>query len=245
MPCGCLSKLDSVGKKVILAVIDGLPAQVLEDGIADGGLPTLRLLSERGVYSRGVSTFPSVTPVCLSAIATGGGPDVHWIPHLVWYHREEERIVEYGSSFAAARATGLRDAMRDSVVNMSQVAPVAERRDGVRATRGARPGHGGRELHLLPGRDSPPDSSSRSREPEPLVRVDLRPRRFFFFNLYESDVTGAPLAVRSRGAGSVDAYADAVGRWLVTRDGFDFLLYYLPDYDYAAHIAGPEHARPR
>jgi hypothetical protein len=28
----------------------------------------------------------------------------------------------------------------------------------------------------------------------------------------------------------------------VTRDGFDFLLYYLPDYDYASHAEGPEGA---
>jgi hypothetical protein len=28
----------------------------------------------------------------------------------------------------------------------------------------------------------------------------------------------------------------------VTRDGFDFLVYYLPDYDYASHAAGPDQA---
>jgi hypothetical protein len=66
------------------------------------------------------------------------------------------------------------------------------------------------------------------------------PTRFFFFNLYESDDVGTPIAIRSRAAGSVDAYAVAAGRWLVTRDGFDFLVYYLPDYDYASHAAGPD-----
>ena len=40
----------------------------------------------------------------------------------------------------------------------------------------------------------------------------------------------------------VDAYAAAVGRWLVTRDGFDFLVYYLPDYDFASHAPGPDDA---
>jgi Type I phosphodiesterase / nucleotide pyrophosphatase len=55
-------------------------------------------------------------------------------------------------------------------------------------------------------------------------------------------VTGAPLAVRTRSGGSIDSYAVSVGRWLVTRDGFDFFLYYLPDYDYASHTEGPERA---
>jgi predicted AlkP superfamily pyrophosphatase or phosphodiesterase len=70
-------------------------------------------------------------------------------------------------------------------------------------------------------------------------RPAFGPKRFFFFNLFESDVTGAPLAVFGRSSGSIDAYAAAVGRWLVTRDGFDFLVHYLPDYDFASHAAGP------
>src|SRR5205823_847170 len=72
-----------------------------------------------------------------------------------------------------------------------------------------------------------------------LARPAFGPKRFFFYNLFESDVTGAPVAVFGRSAGSIDAYAAAVGRWLVTRDGFDFLFYYLPDYDFASHVLGP------
>ncbi len=68
------------------------------------------------------------------------------------------------------------------------------------------------------------------------------PKRFFFYNLFESDATGAPLAVFGRARGSIDGYAAAVGRWLVTRDGFDFLAYYLPDYDFASHLLGPDGA---
>ena len=48
-----------------------------------------------------------------------------------------------------------------------------------------------------------------------------------------------PVAVFGRSVGSIDAYAAATGRWLVTRDGFDFLFYYLPDYDFASHALGP------
>jgi hypothetical protein len=68
------------------------------------------------------------------------------------------------------------------------------------------------------------------------------PKRFFYYSLFESDRTGAPLAVRNRAGGSTDAYAAAVGRWLVTRDGFDMLAYYLSDFDYASHAHGPEGA---
>jgi hypothetical protein len=68
------------------------------------------------------------------------------------------------------------------------------------------------------------------------------PEQFYFYNLFRGARTGAPLSFRNRARGSVDAYAAAVGRWLVTRDGFDFLLFYLSDYDYASHLEGPDAA---
>jgi hypothetical protein len=75
-----------------------------------------------------------------------------------------------------------------------------------------------------------------------LTKAAFGPKRFFYYSLFESDRTGAPLAVRNRAAGSIDAYAATVGRWLVTRDGFDFLAYYLSDYDFASHAFGPDGA---
>jgi hypothetical protein len=107
------------GKPLVLAVIDGLTPDVLESALDAGALPTLQFLAERGDYKRGVTTFPSLTPVCLTTIATGAHPDVHGIPHLVWYHRGEQRIVEYGSSFPALRAVGARQGLRDTVFNMT------------------------------------------------------------------------------------------------------------------------------
>ena len=92
---------------MILIVIDGLTPSMFEAAIGDGRAPALTFLAAHGDYARAVSTFPSLTPVCLSSLATGAHPDVHHIPHLVWYDRERARTVEYGSSFAALRAAGM------------------------------------------------------------------------------------------------------------------------------------------
>jgi predicted AlkP superfamily pyrophosphatase or phosphodiesterase len=229
-------------RKLILAVIDGLTPAMLERALADGRLPALSFLREAGTYTRGTTTFPSVTPVCLTSIATGAHPDVHGIPHLVWYHRQERRVVEYGSSFSAIRAAGARRSLRDSVFAMSHehVSPRATTVFEALEDEGLEPAainftcYRGRTRHplrlpLRPGRNR-------------WYEAAYGPRRFFFFNLFESDVTGAPLAIRSRPEGSVDAYAATIGRWLVTRDGFDFLVFYLPDYDYASHLSGPDSA---
>jgi predicted AlkP superfamily pyrophosphatase or phosphodiesterase len=228
--------------KLVLCVIDGLAPAALERALEAGRLPALGFVAEHGEYRRGVSTFPSVTPVCLSAIATGGGPDVHGIPHLVWWNAEEGRLVEYGSSLGAVLAAGLTGAVRDAVLNMSgthlsrDATTVFEALEDRGLTTAAITFtcYRGRTRHEI-------------RLPAPMRRgrwyeAVNGPSRFYFFNLYESDETGAPLAVRSRTEGSVDRYAVHAGRWLVTRDGFDFLVYYLPDYDYASHVSGPDAA---
>jgi Type I phosphodiesterase / nucleotide pyrophosphatase len=227
-------------KRLVLVVIDGLTPEALDRGLDEGRLPALGALADSGWTGRGTSVFPSLTPVCLTSIATGAFPDVHHIPHLVWYHRGEERVVEYGSSFSAMRAVGARQAIRDTVFGMSgeHVSP--------RATT---------VFEALEDADLEPAAINftcyrgRTRHPIRLPALARRnrwyeavdgPRHFFFFNVFESERTGSPLAVRSRLGGSIDDYAAVVGRWLVTRDAFDFLVFYLPDYDYASHLTGPE-----
>jgi hypothetical protein len=222
-------------KRLILIVIDGLTPSMFERAVT-GGSPALAALAERGAYGKATSTFPSLTPVCLSSIATGGHPDVHEIPHLVWFHRGERRVIEYGSSFGAIRAAGARRSILDTVFNMNakhlgrDAVTVYEALEDAGYTTAAvnMTCYRGRTPHrpLVPG----------------FGRVAYGPKRFFYYSLFESDRTGAPIAVRNRAESSVDAYAAAVGRWLVTRDGFDFLVYYLPDYDFASHVAGPDAA---
>jgi hypothetical protein len=223
-------------QRVILIVIDGLTPSMFEAAVGDGRTPALSFLAEHGRYSRAVSTFPSLTPVCLSSIATGSHPDIHRIPHLVWYDREHARVIEYGSSFAALRAAGMARSILDTIINMNRVhlgadaVTIYEALEDAGLTTAAIniTCYRGRTRHLptLRGLSIPA----------------YGPKRFFFYNLFESDATGAPLAVFGRAQGSIDAYAAAVGRWLVTRDGFDFLVYYLPDYDFASHAHGPDEA---
>ena len=97
--------------------------------------PALRFLAEHGEYRRAASTFPSLTPVCLSSIATGAHPDVHHIPHLVWWNRDEQRLVEYGSSFAAMRAAGLARSLRDTIVDLNAHTSRATPRRSTRRSR--------------------------------------------------------------------------------------------------------------
>jgi hypothetical protein len=222
-------------KKVIVAVVDGLTPSMLEAAVERGVAPTLASLLAAGSYGTATSVFPSLTPVCLSSLATGAFPDVHEIPHLVWYSRREQRLVEYGSSFGAVRAAGIGRTLRDTLVNMnaehlgrSALTVFESLADAGLVTATVNfTAYRGRTLH---------------RSPVPLIGSVLGPQRFFFYNVFESDETGAPLSWRNRAGGSIDAYAAAVGRWLVTRDGFDLLVFYLSDFDWASHAQGPDAA---
>jgi predicted AlkP superfamily pyrophosphatase or phosphodiesterase len=221
-------------RKLVLIVVDGMTPAAFERAVESGRAPALAFLAEHGDYRLATSVFPSLTPVCLTSIATGAGPGVHHIPSMVWWNRRERRIVEYGSSFAALRAAGLSQSVLDTIFNMNErhlsrdAVTIYEALEDAGFVSAAvnitcyRGRH--RYVPTLPG----------------LHRAVHGPRRFFFYGLFESDRTGAPFAVRSRRAGSPDAYAAAVGRWLVTRDGFDFLAYYLSGYDFASHAGGPE-----
>jgi hypothetical protein len=224
-------------RKLVLIVIDGLTPAMLEHAVESLDVPALRYFMENGEYRRAVTTFPSLTPVCLSSIATGAHPDVHGIPHLVWYHRGEERLVEYGSSFSAIRAAGTTRAIRDAIFGMNEehLSPRAVTVFEALEAAGLVTAAVNMVCYRGPARHAPTVPW--------LTKPAFGPTRFFYYNLFESDVTGAPLAIRTRARGSVDEYARVVGRWLVTRDGFDFLVFYLPDYDFASHAAGPEAAQ--
>ena len=169
---------------------------MLEDTLERGAAPSLALLAEHGRYRRAISTFPSLTPVCLSALATGAHPDVHEIPHLVWYHRGEQRLVEYGSSFGAVRAAGTKQSLVDTIYGLnashlgSGAVTVYEALEDAGLTAAA--------INITCYRGRHPH-----RPTVPfLTRPAYGPSRFFFYNLFESDVTGAPLSVRNRPRGT-------------------------------------------
>jgi hypothetical protein len=218
--------------RLILVVIDGLTPAAFEAALESGSVPTLAALVGRGSYRRATSVFPSLTPVCLSSIATGAFPDVHEIPHLVWYSRRERRLVEYGSSFSAVRANGIGRTLRDALVTMN--ASHLGRRAVTVFEALADAGLGTAAVNFTAFR-----GRTRHRSSVPFLGAVDGPQSLHLYNLFDSGRTGAPLSWRRRSSGSIDAYATAAARWIVTRGVTDFLLFYLSDLDYASHARGP------
>jgi hypothetical protein len=226
--------------KLVLCVIDALSPAMLERAVSDGAAPTLGTLIEQGSYVPDcVSAFPSVTPVCAASIVTGARQDQHLIPAMNWFHREEQRYVEYGSSFRAAQRFGIARQLTDTVYNMNRAhlsrdtPTVFERLDDadVRTAGTTYLMYRGRHRH------EPQRDTALARVVATLMRYPVMgPRELFYADIFASRRTscrsnlGMP-GVRDRHSGCVSSY-------LVENDLFDFLLLSLPDNDWYSHKYG-------
>ena len=92
---------------------------MLERAIASGRAPALGLLMERGHYVATASRRSLGHAGLLGVHRDRAGPDRHQIPSMNWYHRGEERYVEYGTSFKASQAFGFKRSLTDTIYNMN------------------------------------------------------------------------------------------------------------------------------
>ena len=228
-------------RKLCLIVVDSLRTDMLLRAVADDLAPNFAALLDRGtLIEECVSAFPSVTPVACSEIATGTGPAEHHISGMNWYHRAEQRYVEYGSSWEATRTFGLFRTLYDTVYNMNmahlsfEVETVFERLGDVGVRTACTPFliYRGRRRHEL-GLDG---LLRRVAVAATFRHAVWGPDELFYGELYASrKVPCKPTLGRP---GTRDAYSASVGRELIGDDGYDFLLFSLPDNDHHTHTYG-------
>jgi Type I phosphodiesterase / nucleotide pyrophosphatase len=228
-------------RKLCLVVVDSLRTDMLLRAVADDLAPNFAALIRRGaLIGDCVSAFPSVTPVACSEIATGVGPERHHISGMNWYHRAEDRYVEYGSSLEATRAFGLFRTLYDTVynLNMAHLSHEVETLFEALGDAGVRTActpfliYRGRRRHEL---------GLEGLMRRVAVAANFRhavwgPDELFYGELYASRrVPCKPTLARP---GTRDSYSACVGRELVADDGYDFLLFSLPDNDHHTHVRG-------
>ncbi|MGA9856991.1 MAG: alkaline phosphatase family protein [Solirubrobacteraceae bacterium] len=229
-------------KKLVLAVVDAMKPAMLERAIASGRAPAMARIRQDGVYVGDcAAAFPSVTPVCAATITTGTGPDRHHIPSMNWYHREEGRYIEYGSSFSASRQFGVLRSLTDTVYRMNadhlsrDVETVFESLDDadVRTAGTTYLIYRGRHEHEV----SNESALARIVTSTLFRRTIDGPKELFYADLYASRRTGCRGQLGLPGAR--DQHTGCVGSYLVEHDLFDFMLYSLPDNDAYSHRNGP------
>jgi Type I phosphodiesterase / nucleotide pyrophosphatase len=231
-------------KKLVLTYVDSLRTDMLRRTVAAGRAPTFGALLERGALVEDcVSSFPSVTPVASAEIATGRAADEHWISGMNWFHRLERRYVEYGSSLEASRAFGVFRALYDLVYNMNLahlnpgIETLFEELDDAGMRTACTPFliYRGRHRHQV-------SLEGLLRRAVEATRLKFRhhtwgPAELFYGELYASrEVPCKSTSI----PGSRDGYSACCAAELAKGDGFDFLLFSLPDNDNYSHRFGPE-----
>lgn len=227
--------------KLVLAVVDAMKPAMLERAISTGRAPAMAALMERGHYRPDcVAAFPSVTPVCAASITTGVGPDRHGIPSMNWYHRGEERYVEYGTSFGASRTFGFRRSLTDTIYNMNAEHLNAETPTVFESLDDADVRTAGTTYLMYRGRHEhqPNVDTALARLATQVFRKPvLGPREFFYADLFASRRTSCKATLGMPGLR--DQHSGCVGAFLMEHDLFDFLLLSLPDNDTNSHRNGP------
>jgi hypothetical protein len=231
-------------KKLVLTYVDSLRTDMLERAVGEGRAPTFGALLERGVLIPDcVSSFPSVTPVACAEMVTGVAADQHWISGMNWFHRLEQRYVEYGSSLDATRTVGVFRALYDLVYNMNlaHLNPAAETVFELLDDAGLRTActpfliYRGRHRHQV-------SLDGLLRRAVDTTRLKFRhhtwgPAELFYGELYASrEVPCKPSSI----PGSRDGYSACCAVELERSGDYDFLLFSLPDNDNYSHRYGPE-----
>ncbi|WP_209122510.1 alkaline phosphatase family protein [Alkalihalobacillus sp. BA299] len=107
-------------KKVILVMIDSMMGSLIDNSLEKGKIPALEFLIENGQYHKDlVAPFPSMSVVIESTLMTGEMPSKHHVPGLVWYKPDENRIVDYGSTFGKMVKLGMKQSLMDSLYHLN------------------------------------------------------------------------------------------------------------------------------
>ncbi|MCK9248471.1 MAG: alkaline phosphatase family protein [Solirubrobacteraceae bacterium] len=230
-----------MARRLIFAVIDGCGPEQLRRAIDQGRAPLLARAVREGAMHESIAAFPSVTPVCATALATGARQDGHRIPGMNWWDRSRGRYVEYGSSFTASRRLGIARQLADTVYNLNgrHLAPelptVFEALDdrGVRTAGTTYLVYRGRYRHELA------TGTTINRAVAAVFRRPVMgPRELFYADLFAS--RDVPCHSQFGMPGQRDQHTGCAVAYIVEHDLVDFALMSLPDNDTHSHKQGPE-----
>ncbi|MFS0864409.1 alkaline phosphatase family protein [Fredinandcohnia sp. 179-A 10B2 NHS] len=113
--------VESSSKPVVMVIIDSIMDEPMQSAISNGKAPALEFLMKNGYYYPSmISSYPTMSVAIDSTLLTGTYPDQHKVPALVWFDEKEQRLVSYGSAWKEIAKLGVKQVMRDSILNLNQ-----------------------------------------------------------------------------------------------------------------------------
>ncbi|MFN2744022.1 alkaline phosphatase family protein [Bacillus sp. z60-18] len=112
---------ESRSKPVIMLLVDSLMDEPLKEAVKSGQAPAFKFFLENGRYEpEVVSPFPTMSVNVDSTLLTGVNCDGHKVPGLVWYNKQERRIINYGSHVRELLKLGIKRSAKDVFYNLNQ-----------------------------------------------------------------------------------------------------------------------------
>lgn len=114
-------QINPAKKPVIMMTVDSLMNEPLQKAIKEGKAPAFSFLINNGTFIEEViSSYPTMSVTIDSTILTGTYADQHKIPGLIWFNKDENRIVSYGSGFREIWNSGVKNVGADSIIHLNK-----------------------------------------------------------------------------------------------------------------------------
>ncbi|WEG18245.1 alkaline phosphatase family protein [Alkalihalophilus pseudofirmus] len=111
---------DHPSKKIMVIMVDSMTSDLINLGIEEGRTPAIAFLKEHGkVFDDFISPFPSMSVVIESSLITGVGPEEHHVPGLIWFNKDENRLVDYGSTIPRTFKLGTKQILEDGLKHLN------------------------------------------------------------------------------------------------------------------------------
>lgn len=108
-------------KPIVLIVVDSLMTEPLQKAIKEGEVPAFSFLIKNGdFYPEFISSYPTMSVTIDSTLLTGTYANHHKIPGLIWFKKDEARMVSYGSGIAEIWDNRVKNVVADSVIHLNE-----------------------------------------------------------------------------------------------------------------------------
>lgn len=108
-------------KPVVLLVVDSLMDEPLQKAIKEGKAPALEFFMKHGqYYPETVSSYPTMSVTIDSTLLTGEYANEHKVPGLIWFKKDENRLINYGTGKKEVTKHGMKQVVQDGLIHLNQ-----------------------------------------------------------------------------------------------------------------------------
>jgi len=107
-------------KPVIMINTDSLMSGPLMDVVSAGKAPALKFLMDNGYFIPDmISSYPTMSMTIDSTILTGTYADQHHLPGLIWFNKDANEVVSYGSGMREIWDNGIKDVIQNGIIELN------------------------------------------------------------------------------------------------------------------------------